>query len=254
MSDPRKKSVFIASPGRPGKMIHRCVARGIYAWPMRDKSVEISVTELDTSVLPWTFDNLWCMAVNGYEKGQYTHFAMHHDDIGTTKEGNWLGILLAEMEEYDADIMSAVVPLKGEEGLTSTGIDDTGDPWNPRRLTLAEIYELSETFTHPQILLNTGLWVCDLSKPWVHKERNGVMTCSFHQRNQVVRTPNGWEPRMRSEDWELSRDVRDAGGKKLYATRKVKLYHEYPGFTNAEPWGTCKRDPCHPLPELAGVG
>jgi hypothetical protein len=51
---------------------------------------------------------------------------------------------------------------------------------------------------------------------------------------------------MRSEDWEFSRLVRAAGGTRQYATRKVGLYHEHPGYTNKAVWGTCRSDPEHP--------
>lgn len=190
-----------------------------------------------SSVLPTTFDLLWAQALNHYESKEVTHFAMLHDDVVPCE--NWLGILVEEMTKHDADIVSVVVPMKNPSGLTSTALDTTGDPWNPQQLTLREIYEYPETFTHPSILLNSGCWLANLSKPWVRRTTDdGSLAVSFRQLNKVVRGYDGrFEPRQRSEDWEFSRDVRRFGGERLYATRRVRCYHEQPQWTNAEVWG-----------------
>lgn len=212
------------------------------------QGIDISArTHTATSGAQWGYDTLWAQAINDFNEGKATHFCRLDSDVVPTQV-NWLGVLIREQQKLDADILSVVVPIKDERGMTSTAIDDTGDRWDPRLLTMHEVHERPESFTDPDILLNTGLCVFDLSKRWVQARRyDGSLMVSHHMRNKIVRGDNGlWSPRMRSEDWEFSRDMRKAGATKLYATRKVPLYHEHPQFTNAEPWGTVKCDPNHP--------
>lgn len=239
-----KKKVILCMPRRPADngVMDEC-AVAFYGYTCFDRSIDIRRGRFASSILPLTFDVCWVHALTEYEKGEATHFAMLHDDVCPRE--NWLGILLDECDRLAADVVSAVVPLKDQRGLTSTAIDDTGDIWNPRRLSMKEIYDRDETFTDPAILLNTGCWVADLSKPWTRAERGGVLNISFHQRNRIIRTPTGWQAQTRSEDWEFSRLVRQNGGTGQYATRKVSLFHEHSQWSNAGVWGTCQSDPEH---------
>lgn len=255
-----KRKVFLGMPMRPGELVHYHAAAGYFGTTTANRSIRLIRGGVSSSVLPSTFDTLWSIALNYFERGEVTHFAMQHDDV--VAQEYWLDLLLDELDRLDADLVSAVVPIKDHRGLTSTAIDDSGDVWNPRRLTLAEVHRMPETFTDPLILLNTGLWVCDLSKPWVWRT-NGVgdLMCSFHQRNRIRRGPSGWVAEMRSEDWEFSRLVRAAGGTRQFATRKVKLRHGPEWCTNHQVWGTCSTDPYHAptvesnghVPEPVGV-
>jgi hypothetical protein len=185
--------------------------------------------------LPEAFNTLWAWALDEYEAGRVTHFAMIHADV--CPDDGWLDVLLAELAATGADVVSAVIPLRGPRGLTSTAVE-AADPWRNRRLTLAEVFALPETFTLPGILLNTGLWVCDLSRPWCGR-------VWFEERHAIRRRPDGTrETVMHSEDWEFSRAVRrlDAGAR-LYATRKVGVCHDRPEYHNRSAWGTCATDP-----------
>lgn len=243
---PRKSiAVMLAMPMRPGEQVTAQAAAAFYGYPCLDRSdINLLYCQSSSSILPLTFDLLWAQALMHHDRGEITHFAMIHDDV--VPGADWLRVLLGEMRTHDADIVSAVVPIKDARGLTSTGIDDTGDVWNPRRLTLTEVHERPTTFTDPAILLNTGLWVCDLSRPWVKATTpEGELVASFHQRNRIVQGGDGWKAECRSEDWEFSRLVRSAGGTRQYATRTVGLYHADPRFTNTVAWGTCKHDPNH---------
>src|SRR5262249_10837563 len=150
----------------------------------------------------------------------------------------WLDTLLTELFRLDADIVSAVIPIKGPQGTTSTAVE-TDDPWQPRRLTLKENHDLPTTCRDAgaggEMLPNSGLWVCDLRKPWV----SHPAPLFFQTRTRLVVDEMGaWQAQVRSEDWEFSRAAR-ARGAKLYATRAVKLTHagekEYP---NDQPWGS----------------
>lgn len=185
------------------------------------------------SLINTCFNNLWAGALN-LKKIGITHFAMIHDDINP--ERGWLDTLLRELIRLDADIVSTVLPIKDETGVTSTAVYD-GDPWTRRRLTMHEVFELPETFsaedTGKPLLLNTGLWVCDFRQPWVD-------VAYFRSLERIARMPNGDRiAQTVSEDWVLS-DTLNQAGAKIYATRKVKALHG--GFTNETPWGTWKTD------------
>jgi hypothetical protein len=111
---------------------------------------------------------------------------------------------------------------------------------------MTEVHALPATFTDQdvggELLLNTGLWVCDLTRPWVDTPE----PLHFQTLNRLVQDAAGeWVAQVRSEDWEFSRRAR-ARGAKLFATRKVSLTHagsqDYP---NDHVWGAWKTDEAH---------
>ncbi len=195
------------------------------------------------SILCHNFNKLWCDALNARETDGITHFAMIHSDINT--EENWLDTLIDEMEDYGSDIMSAVIPITGEEGLTSTGIGTFGSRY-VRRLTLTEIHKLPETFgiddttKHRDyqkfLAVNAGLWVCDLRKDWVDDFPG------FETKTGIVRSGGKCAPWVFSEDWIFSEWLA-GNGCKVRATRKVKVSHlggkAYDNFTV---WGSWDHD------------
>lgn len=211
-----------------------CVSR-----PTRVLTLELP----SSSILEQNFNQHWAAALNCREEMGATHFAMIHNDV--EPEGGWLTTLLDELESLEADIVSAVIPLKDERGLTSTAAYE-GDPWVRRRLTLAEVSELPQTFGESEaggkLLLNTGLWVCDLRKPWAD-------SVCFQSMQRIGR--NGFTGRRMaevvSEDWALSHWLHQRGAK-LYATSKVRVTHwGETGFTNGQPWGAWTTDEDSPL-------
>lgn len=170
-----------------------------------------------------------------------THFAMLHDDIQPAD--GWIDTLLEEMNRVDADIISVVVPLKENSGLTSTAIDT--DPWRPRRLTMREVAKLPETFNGwdarnlglgsdhlselwPCLLVNTGCWICKFTDEWAER-------AFFHVRDKIIRVNGHFEPRVAPEDWEFSRWAHNEG-LKVYATTKVHLTHS--GTAQFQNWGS----------------
>lgn len=186
-----------------------------------------------SSLLTMSFNVLWAGCLNERAAKKYKYFAMIHDDI--CPQRGWLDTLIGELEANDADMISAIVPIKEPTGITSTAIDDTGDEWSPRRLTLKELWKMPETFTHSGILLNSGMWVCRFDRDWCEK-------VYFQQRDQIVTIPTGeFAVRTRSEDWEFSRTLREMGCK-LFATRKVQLEHERAEWHTRHPWGTWDHD------------
>ncbi len=218
-----------------------------------------------TSSLPMTFDQAWCEALNNRQAeyneevdaevkaaappefrrtmvrhrlgvvplAGYTHFAMIHDDIVPLVK-NWLDVLLTVMDEHDADVVSAVSPIKDDKGLTTTGYDTPGNPLGVRRLTMREVFDLPETFTDPYLVVNTGLFVVKLGA-WCRETW-------FQQCHGVVEMASGQlSPTMISEDWDWSRMVRKAG-RKMIATRRVPLYHEHRQYHTEGPWGVWGTD------------
>ncbi len=196
------------------------------------------------------FNLLWTDAHNLFNEGKITHFAMLHGDITPDPEQRWLDILLEEMDAREATLVSSVAPLKDGRGLTSSGIADLNDPWQPwRRFTLKEIHQtLPETFDHvaagypdQPLLHNTGLWVCDLRKPCFQKlNERGELDLYFNFPTRAVRGPDGkFQHQRESEDWLFSRDLWNRGIKDTYITRRVKLvHHGKMDFSNSSVWGS----------------
>lgn len=200
------------------------------------------------------FNTLWCMALNMRKESGLTHFAMMHSDV--VAPAGWLDVMLGEMDAVGADVLSAVIPIKDNRGLTSTGmrLRDGG----VRRLTLREVHhELPPTFSIRDIgdnwkgsqttclAVNTGLWVCDFTKSWVERisECSGGNTVTgFTVTDEIKQTPDGkFYAHCEPEDWRFSRWCA-VQRLKVFATSKVALSHEgRMEFTNGD-WGDWKTD------------
>lgn len=226
-------NVILAMP-HGGMEVHIGAAQGFYLWPSRVHRLMRMIGSTSAGV--HTFNTLWAGALELREQG-FSHFAMIHSDIDP--DHWWLDTLINEMNRLSADIVSVVAPIKSDEGVTSTAID-TGDLWRPRRLTMTEVYELPETFNAADVggplLVNNGLWVCDLTKPWAD-------TFQFEMLNRIRPLGNGkFVAQMVSEDWLASRRWNELG-LSVWATRKVGLnHHGSNGFTNRHAWGTWSID------------
>ena len=198
------------------------------------------IRERQNSLLPLCFNSLWCDALNNRHSHGLTHFSMMHCDIGP--EPGWLDTLLAEQQRVGADILSVVAPIKDERGLTSTSIRCPRTD-RLRRLTMQEVCKLPPTFDAEMagfpgqmLLANTGLWVCDFTKPWVER-------MVFRQQDGIVKNQDGiFRTICLSEDWLFSLDAH-AMGLKVFATTKVKLRHKGEfQFPNFAPWGNWATD------------
>jgi hypothetical protein len=209
------------------------------------------------SLLAHNFNRLWCSALNQRAEQGITHFAMHHADIQS--RAGWLDILLMELERVSADVLSCVVPLKDQRGLTSTAVYDSV-AGRIRRLTMKEVFRLPVTFgihnlpEHMRtfegsptafadtLLVNTGLWVCDFTRPWVEKFPG------FNIQDNVCKEGDGkYRAAVFSEDWNFSRWCAQHGARVL-ATRLVPVTHwGRTAFSTSEPWGTWDTD--RPDPE-----
>lgn len=210
------------------------------------------VVARECSLLNWNFNWLWARALNGTVSEKYTHFAMQHDDI-IPPEG-WADVLIDELERTGADIISAVVPLKDTRGLTSTGVRDP-ETGNNRRLTMAELYQLPETFglddclatgitagPNPNLLIvNTGLWVCRFDRPWIQP---GVFS-GFQCADGIIRLGDGQCVAVcQPEDWVWS-EWAHRTGLKVLATRRVPVAHLGNGgkeYRSDHVWGEWQTD------------
>lgn len=208
------------------------------------------------SLLGSAFDWHWAYALNLQRQGVAIRwFAMLHADV--VPSDWWLDQLLSDLQETGADVMAACIAIKDTQGLTSTAIDDPDDDWDVlRRLSVSEITKLPAVFSaadcgYPdqQLLVNTGCWVCDFTRPWRHaRNPDGTLAVNFEIRNCIrpyfdkQQNLELFETRVRPEDWEFSRKVGRLGGK-VMVTRRVQVNHmgEFP-WPNDGYWGIMELD------------
>ena len=248
MSD--EPRVFVAMPA--GGHVFFNAAKGLFTPSAKYPCTPVAYS---ISALASCFNRLWTAALTAQCRGEYTHFAMLHSDI--EPEMGWVDTLMDELNEHKLDMISAVVPLKSDDGLTSTAVGAINDIWNQRRLTMTEIFNLPETFTNKDLkpwmkgakreghvlLLNTGCWLCDLRKPqWHQYDKHGNARFCFTQKDRIRLKDEKLIVEFASEDWIWSRDCHNAG-LKLGATRKVNVKHfGTTPYDNQSAWGSLKRD------------
>lgn len=208
-----------------------------------------------SSLLGLSFNSLWVEALQAVRDHGMTHFAMLHADC--QPDAWWLDTLLEEMDRVNADLVSAVIPIKNLSGLTSTALGSVRNPWAPcRRLTLHEVHDrLPETFcfetccerigaTSDQCLcVNTGCFVLDLRRPyWTELDGSGALRLYFTVDDRVIPDGDGYKVLVDPEDWHFSRTLHQMGGR-IFATRRVSvLHHGVTAFSSAGPFGSQQTD------------
>lgn len=228
------ESVFLALPSR-GSVITP-LATALFK---TGKTNVYGIRSHSCSLLTLTFNSLWCMALNERANG-ITHFAMIHDDVWPVGDA-WLDDLMREHRACGADVTSVTIPIKDDRGLTSTAILHRPTR-RMKRLTMTEVCSLPPTFDATSfgaecvILPNTGLWVCDFTKPWVED------VC-FTMRDRIFKgIDNKWVPQCFGEDWGFGVQLAEHG-LRVCATSAVKVAHQGKfDFPNFEPWGGWKED------------
>lgn len=227
-------------------------ARGLWLHATNRDDVQVMAADRSGSLIPASCNNLWCAALNIRQSQGLGWFAMLHADI--EPEPGWLDKLLGIAAEHNADMVSVVVPLKDDRGITSTAIASEDETMQFCRLTQRQVWHQSfpETFDiydcanalerlpdslrvpHVPRLglrLNTGCMLVRL-KPEV---------CTgdvyFENVDWIEQHRGEWRARDISEDWRFSQKVQAAGGK-LLATRAVRVIHKgIASFPNDKPWG-----------------
>ncbi len=221
-----KEGVAILLPTYNGQ-VDIAAARTAYWMPTRGRPY--FVVDFTSSLLSFTFNSLWQVALTLRDQGKARYVAMIHADLEA--EQGWVDRLIDELQRMKADIVSAVVPIKDTRGVTSTAIDDPADPYDPwRRLTMHEVARLPPTFNaadcgYPDraLLINTGLWVADLRGAWC----NGVC---FTVGDAIRKAPAGHPAAGQAfvgvspEDWNFSRYLHQQKAR-VYATQVVRCAH-----------------------------
>lgn len=203
-----------------------------------------------SSLLPYAFNRLLGPALMLRDRGEITHFAMLHSDV--EPQAFWLDVLYAEMRAHNADLVSAVIPIKDYSGKTSTAIGKISDPWiAPYNLTMDDKQRWPGTFGQEicgpdeVLLVNTGCWLADLRRPFwneraafniVSRLDKKVVTMEDKDGNEILVTD--YEPQVQPEDWIMSRYLH-AQGAKVMATWKVAAIHhgggQFPNWTDDAP-------------------
>lgn len=202
------------------------------------------------SLLAKSFNMLWAQAIAVSDKGEADYFVMHHSDLAA--EPGYVDRLLDLIQSKAADVVSVVVPLKAATGVTSTaiGVDDRFRAG--RRLTLHELHAngFPRTFSnadlgHPDkpLLINTGLFIADLSRPWVRKENaNGSLASAFSIDDEIRKIDGIYTVGVEPEDWRFSRYLYREGAK-VYATTEIRVTHFGEGrYPNTTAWGSHRSD------------
>lgn len=250
VDDPR---IYLALPSGRGAVGQYIVSAACQSIAHRLRVTPLPVGNSSTT---HNFNVNYCAAYNERRTEKrpdgFTHFAMLHDDVQPLQP-DWLERMYAILSDNELDVLSAVIAIKDERGITSTGLDT--HLWCPRRLTLHEIHKRMPSLItnrdipsyfgdgpnqmqgpHANLIINTGLMLMRLDRPWNSK-------VVFQFRNETWLTPDGiLRPEFEPEDWRFSRFLARHNAH-FGATRDVSaLHHGNFGFPNDAPWGTQKWD------------
>jgi hypothetical protein len=176
----------------------------------------------------------WRTAMQMRRSGMVTHFASLAEDV-IPRNDDWLLKLYAIMEEKLAQVVSVVIPIKNDRGLTSTALDT---PRGIRRFTMHEIFaDRLPTWGEPGLLVNTGCMLVDVRGDWCLGVPGFRMEDSVTQNEHASFVQN-----FMPEDWLFSRDATKAGAR-IVATRDVPVRHlgEF-GYENDKVWGVWQHD------------
>lgn len=225
--------IYIGCPeyGRPEE--HSVLARYTCKNPNPAEGEAVELCQpprvVASSLLPRTFNTLFCEAMDLRDEGKCTHFAMLHDDIWP--DNFWLNTLWREMRKAEADLVSVVMPIRDVPWWrSSTAIGLVDNPWVVPRYIRAEDREVLPLTFGPEdvcgpgevLLHNTGCWLADLRRPYwdAFNEAGG-----FNFDTRITRDENGkrlsW---IQSEDWKMSRFIQSQGARAV-ATYAVTARH-----------------------------
>ena len=229
----KEGNVFLGSITHNGLLDHR-MARMFFNYASGERYMQTVVHQ--TSLLANACNFLWCNALNTRKDYNLKWFVLLHADI--VPEEWFVDKLIALAEKYDADLLSAVVPIKEQSGVTSTAISGADDFTRTTRLTMKQVNhpDMLETFgiedvsqfllekydinvpAAGRLLVNTGCMVARLDRPWCSQ-------VEFSIRDRIVQELGGiYTAQVEPEDWYFSRKVAEHGGK-VMATRAIKTQH-----------------------------
>jgi len=240
------RRVYMAMPLHDGRPEGRA-AEAFYATASARANTHRVQRQLCNSLLPHAFNSLWSEALVMASRGEVDFFAMLHGDMAP--DAGWLDTLIDELEANNAAMISAIVPIKNDTGLSSTAYCDPRTPWDYTRLTMSEVQRMPETFGNELIkdrdpngvlLLNTGCCVMDMRLPcWLEADGDELFfrfefITRIARRNKVLRAE------VLPEDWLWSLRCQSRG-LKIIATRKVAISHiGKKDFRNDRVWGAMR--------------
>lgn len=206
----------------------------------KESGIQFDYATNSLSILTRCFNALYTVALNRAKRNDCDYFCLLHSDIGPEK--GWLGKLVSLSKKHEADIISVISPIKDLRGLTSTALDEPPKGsrydarWRCRRLGLHEIHNKFEpTFTHPNLLLNSGCMLVNMKSP-------GVEKLKFQFDDDIIVNAKGdYEAVGMSEDWLFSRQANELGLRQ-FATREIKITHFGHFHFSNEKWGSWEED------------
>lgn len=198
-------SLFVGLPSHDGTRLNAMALADIMA-----TRKDVVLAERTGCFLPANRNDLWCQALNMNPRPDLFLWL----DADVIPDNGFMDVLEAEMLATGAHLMGGVVSMKGKPGDTSIATD--GDEYG-RKTKRMMVHEMTGTFTHPRLLLSTGLILVDFKAPWVEK-------VSFSTEDGIRKEGDLFVTINDSEDYRWCRQVRSHGGT-IYATRKVGTIH-----------------------------
>jgi hypothetical protein len=222
-----RRRIILGIPHSGGPCMTFDTARAIYHC---SKNHDVKV--LGISGPAGNFNQILAWCLNAVRDGEADIMAMLHTDI--EPQDYWVDILEDERQRLDADMVSALVPIKDTRIVSSSGIREAADPWlYPRVFTMAEAEQFPETFNAADVgypggclLHNNGCWIADLRRPVFHQvDDDGLLIAMFDFRRRIRLADGKFVFECEGEDWLFSRKLYELGAT-TYVTRKVSLTHE----------------------------
>lgn len=219
-----------------GGTVHWTAAKAAY-----EASSRHEVVILDSHNSGPNYNALWVEALNRCHKEDFQRFVMLHADIQLFTEVEtglpWLDVLEEERATGDFDFISVPSAIKDPRGLTSCGIGDPDNEWNPwRRFCINEWGLFKQTFTAQEIgygdkylLHNHACCMWDMTKQalWQQRDKNGDSPFVFNltERIRWNEATQNFRRDFKSEDWDFSRALWKAGVRTALTSRLTLDHH-----------------------------
>lgn len=239
----KEGNIYLGSLTHSGQLDFK-MSRVFYSFASQERAIMSTIQQ--SSLLAAGCNHLWCDALNNRERHNLKWFVLLHADIAP--EQWFVDKMIDIAEKNDADLLSAVVPIKNMEGITSTALSGPDSFTRLTRLTMKQIQhpnfpktfdwwdafnalscklpedlriefpEEGDVSKKPFLLVNTGCMVCRLDRPWSHQ-------AYFTINDRIVPGMGGtFKAEVEPEDWFFSRRVAELGGK-VMATSEITLEH-----------------------------
>lgn len=212
------------------------------------------------------YNNCLIYALNECEQDRYDVHAQIHADLAVVEnaeackdcegkgclecgfEGQrpyrlWMDVLYEEMTRTGADFISTPMAIKNGFLVTSCGIGNPENRWNPwRRFCANEFKQWPDTFTAADVgypdkylIHNHALCMFNMkSKLWWETDEGGCIRAMFNFTEDIRRdgATGRWVRRQDSEDWAFSRRLWELGAKTVITSKIKTLHHGSMSFEN----------------------